>query len=146
MSDKQLPIATLIRIASIRSELDEPRVARVLTMALGLVDRHATPATTRPLYEAVVGSEALAKSAEAGPKKATGLFGGLLQGAAGLSGPAISEAMGAADALKREGIDKDTLTKVLKASRRAVEFKTGHDYVGDALKSIPGVGKVLGGE
>jgi hypothetical protein len=143
MSDTQLPIANLIRIASIRAELDEGRVARVLTLALGLVERHASPETARALYAAIPGAEGLARSPEAGPQKSTGLFGGLLKSAAGLSGPAIGEAMGAADTLKREGVDKDTVTKVLKASRRAVEFKTGHDYVGDALKTIPGVDKVL---
>ena len=146
MSDNQLPVAGLIKIACIRSGLDVDKVTRILTLALGLIDRHASPDVAKRLYDAVPGSEALAKSPAAGPQKSGGLFSGLMRGAAGLSGPAISEAMGAADTLKKDGVDRDTLSKTLKATRRAVEFKTGHDFVGDALKTIPGVGKLLGGD
>ena len=145
MSETQLPIAGLIKIACIRSGLDADKVTRILTLSLGLIDRHAAPDVARRLYEAVPGTEALARSAEAGPQKSGGLFSGLMRGAAGLSGPAIAEAMGAADALKKDGIDRETLKRTLKATRRAVEFKTGHDFVGDALKTIPGVDKLLGG-
>ncbi|RZJ44646.1 MAG: hypothetical protein EON87_09415 [Brevundimonas sp.] len=136
----------MIKIACIRSGLDADKVTRILTLALGLIDRHAAPDSARRLYDAVPGSEALAKSPAGGPQKSGGLFSGIMRGAAGLSGPAISEAMGAADVLKKDGVDRDTLSKTLKATRRAVEFKTGHDFVGDALKTIPGVGKLLGGE
>lgn len=147
MSENQLPIAGLIKIACIRSGLDADKVTRILTLSLGLIERHATPEVARRLYDAVPGSEALARSPAAGPVKGGGgLFGGLMRGAAGLSGPAIGEAMGAAEALKKDGIDRDTLTRTLKATRRAVEFKTGQDFVGDALKTIPGVAKLLGGE
>lgn len=147
MSETQLPIAGLIKIACIRSGLDADTVTRILTFALGLVDRHAAPEAARRLYDAVPGSEALARSPAAGPQKSSGgLFSGLMRGAAGLSGPAISEAMGAADALKKDGVDRDTLSRTLKATRRAVEFKTGHDFVGDALKTIPGVGKLMGAD
>lgn len=120
---------------------DQARAA--LTGALGLLDRHAGRETLAALYGAVSGAEDAARSpAAARPRR--GLFGGIMASAGGVSGAAVAEAMGLLDRLKDEGVDKAALKRLLPAARDAVRAATGRDLLGEAVRSVPGVGPLLG--
>jgi len=120
---------------------DQARLA--LTGALGLLDRHAARETLIALYDAVPGAEAAARSKGAArPRR--GLFGGLIAGAGGLSGKAVAEAMGLLDQLDEVGVTKTELKRLLPAARERVRALTGRDLLGQAVRSVPGVGPLLG--
>ncbi|AQR60357.1 hypothetical protein BZG35_00820 [Brevundimonas sp. LM2] len=114
-----------------------------LTGALGLLDRHAAREPLVALYDAIPGTAAAARSESAArPKR--GLFGGLLAGAGGLSGKAVAEAMGLLDQLDEAGVSKADLKRLLPAARERVRALTGQDLLGEAVRSVPGVGPLLG--
>ena len=121
--------------------LDQARAA--LTGALGLLERHAAREALAPLYDAVPGTEAAARS-EAAARPRRGLFGGLLAGAGGVSGKAVAEAMGLLDQLDGVGVSKADLKRLLPAARERVRVLTGKDLLGEAVRSVPGVGPLLG--
>ena len=56
-----------------------------------------------------------------------------------------AEAMGLLDQLKDHGVGKDELKRLLPAARERVRAATGRDLLGDAVRSVPGVGPLLGG-
>lgn len=114
-----------------------------LTGALGLLDRHAGSETLAALYAAVDGAEAAARS-KAAERPKRGLFGGIMAGAGGVSGKAVAEAMGLLDRLRDEGVDKAALKRLLPAARARVRAATGRDLLGEAVRSVPGVGPLLG--
>ncbi|ADK99491.1 hypothetical protein [Brevundimonas subvibrioides] len=120
---------------------DQARVA--LTGALGLLDRHAARETVVALFDAVPGAEAAARS-EGAARSKRGLFGGLIAGAGGLSGKAVAEAMGLLDQLEDVGVSKADLKRLLPAARDRVRALTGRDVLGEAVRSVPGVGPLLG--
>ncbi|CAL1690005.1 hypothetical protein MMB232_00125 [Brevundimonas subvibrioides] len=120
---------------------DQARVA--LTGALGLLDRHAARETVVALFDAVPGAEAAARS-EGAARPKRGLFGGLIAGAGGLSGKAVAEAMGLLDQLEEVGVSKADLKRLLPAARERVRALTGRDVLGEAVRSVPGVGPLLG--
>lgn len=120
---------------------DQARIA--LTGALGLLDRHAARETLVALFDAVPGAEAAARS-EGAARPRRGLFGGLIAGAGGLSGKAVAEAMGLLDQLEEAGVSKADLKRLLPAARERVRALTGRDLLGDAVRSVPGVGPLLG--
>ena len=114
-----------------------------LTGALGLLDRHAGRETLAALYAAVDGAEAAARS-KAAERPKRGLFGGIMASAGGVSGAAVAEAMGLLDRLRDEGVDKAALKRLLPAARARVRAATGRDLLGEAVRSVPGVGPLLG--
>ena len=114
-----------------------------LTGALGLLDRHAARQPLAALYAAVCGAEDAARS-KAAERPKRGLFGGLMASAGGVSGAAVAEAMGLLEKLKDEGVDKAALKRLLPAARDRVRTATGRDLLGEAVKSVPGVGPLLG--
>ena len=116
-----------------------------LTGALGLLDRHASLETRDALYASVPGAEDAARS-RAAERPKRGLFGGLMASAGGVSGKAVAEAMGLLEQLKAHGVGKDELKRLLPAARERVRAATGRDLLGDAVKSVPGVGPLLGGD
>lgn len=122
-----------------------PEQARAaLVSALGLLEKHADPEALAPLYAAVTGAEALARSEEARPPRG-GLMGGLMKSAGGLSGKAIGDAMAVLARLETIGVDRDALKRVLPAARDRITAATGRDWLGEAVKTVPGVGALLGG-
>ena len=123
--------------------LTEAQGLLALTGAVGLLDRHAGREPLTALYEAVDGAEAAARS-KAAERPKRGLFGGIMASAGGVSGAAVAEAMGLLDRLKDEGVDKAALKRLLPAARERVRSATGHDLLGEAVKSVPGVGPLLG--
>ncbi len=123
--------------------LSADQARATLTGALGLLERHASAETRDALYAAVPGAEAAAQSKDADrPKR--GLFGGIMASAGGVSGKAVAEAMGLLDRLKELGVDKDDLKRLLPAARERVRAATGLDLLGEAVRSVPGVGPLLG--
>lgn len=125
------------------SGLDQDQARAALTGALGLLDRHAARETLVALYDALPGAEAAARS-EAAARPKRGLFGGLIAGAGGLSGKAVAEAMGLLDQLEDVGVSKADLKRLLPAARERVRALTGRDLLGEAVRSVPGVGPLLG--
>ncbi|WP_428151517.1 hypothetical protein [Brevundimonas sp.] len=123
--------------------LTEAQGRAALTGALGLLDRHAGREPLAALYAAVEGAEAAARS-KAAERPKRGLFGGIMASAGGVSGAAVAEAMGLLDRLKDEGVDKAALKRLLPAARDRVRAATGRDLLGEAVRSVPGVGPLLG--
>lgn len=114
-----------------------------LTSALGLLDKHAEPEALTGLYAAVTGAQALALSDEAKPPRG-GLMGGLMKSAGGLSGKAIGDAMAVLGRLEKIGVDRDDLKRLLPAARDQIATASGRDWLGDAVRTVPGVGSLLG--
>ena len=139
-----LTLDALIARASETVDLTSDQVRAALTGALGLLDKHADRGPLSALYAALPGAEIAAQSPEARPRGG-GLFGGLMKSAGGVSGAAISDAMGALDRMKRIGVDKDDLKRLLPAAREQVTAATGRDLLGDVIRTVPGVGPMLGG-
>lgn len=121
---------------------DQARAA--LAGALGLLEKHADPQLMARLYAQVPGAEALATSDEARARPGGGLFGGLMRGAGGLSGAAMADAMGLLGRLERAGVGKAELKRLLPAARERVRAEAGEDLLGEAVRSVPGVGALLG--
>lgn len=138
-----IPIEDVISRASIRAGLEPGQARDALVGALGLLEKHAEVGARDAFYAAVPGAAVLARSAEARPRGG-GLMGGLMKSAGGVSGAAIGDAMGLLDRLKRVGVGKDELRRLLPAARDAVREETGRDWMGEAVKTVPGVGALLG--
>lgn len=135
--------SSIVRLAAARAGLTERQSRAVLTGALGFLDRHAGRETMVSLFDAVPGAEAVARSGGAArPRR--GLFGGIIAGAGGLSGKAVAEAMGLLEQLGDQGVDKTSLKRLLCAAREIVREAAGRDLLGEAVKSVPGVGPLLG--
>lgn len=138
-------IDTLICGAAADAGLPLPAARAALVGALGLLDRHGDREAVSALYDRIPGAEALAISAEAEPRRGGGLFGGVMRNAGGVSGKALADAMGVLDGLKAHGVDRDDLKRLLPAARDRVRAAAGHDLLGDAVRSVPGIGALLGG-
>ena len=137
-------IEELYAEAAGRTRLNERQVKDALAGSLGLIQKHADPARTKALFEGVPGTQALAASG-APPAKGGGLFGGIMKAAGGAGGAAMSDALALQGRLGKQGISQDDLKQLLPIAREFVRRKTGRDLLGDTLKSIPGVGSMLGG-
>lgn len=138
-----LTFDAVIAAAAADAGLTGGQARAALTGALGLLDRHAGRDALAALYAAVDGAEAAARS-KAAERPRRGLFGGIMASAGGVSGAAVAEAMGLLDRLKDEGVDKAALKRLLPAARERVRAVTGRDLLGEAVKSVPGVGPLLG--
>ena len=139
-----LTFDTLITRAAELVDLSPDQVRAALTGALGLLDKHADRGPLTDLYAALPGAELAARSPEARPRGG-GLFGGLMKSAGGVSGAAIADAMGALDRMKRIGVDKEDLKRLLPVARDQITEATGRDLLGDVIRTVPGVGPMLGG-
>ena len=139
-----LTFDTLIAHAAQTVDLTPDQVRTALTGALGLLDKHADQGPLTDLYAALPGAEDAARSPDARPRSG-GLFGGLMKSAGGVSGAAIADAMGALDRMKRIGVDKEDLKRLLPVARDQVTEATGRDLLGDVIRTVPGVGPMLGG-
>ena len=124
-----------------QTRLDARQVREALAGSLGLIRKHADPGRARELFQAVPGAEALAAGAV---PKGGGLMGGLMKGVGGAGGAAMSDAMALQGRLAKAGVSLDDLKQLLPVARAFVQQKTGRDLLGDTLRSIPGVGSMLG--
>lgn len=137
-------IDAITAAAAADADMDIDAARAALAGALGLLDRHGDRDAMAALYARIEGAEALAASAEARPRRGGGLFGGMMRSAGGVSGKALADAMGVLDGLKAHGVDKDDLKRLLPAARERVRAAVGHDLLGDAVRSVPGMGALLG--
>lgn len=138
-----ISIEDVMSQAAAKAGLDGDQGRAALVGALGLLEKHAEAGARDAFYAAVPGAEALARSPEAKPRGG-GLMGGLMKSAGGVSGAAIGDAMGLLDRLKKIGVGKEELKRLLPAARDAVTHATGRDWMGEAVKTVPGVGALLG--
>lgn len=138
-----LAIDDVVSAAAEKAGLTPDQARKALVAALGLLDRHGEAGAVEAVYEAVPGARDLARSEEARAPRA-GLFGGLMQSAGGLSGKAIGEAMAVLGGLEKIGVDRDALKRLLPAARNVIRGATGRDVLGEAVKTVPGVGALLG--
>jgi hypothetical protein len=136
-------IEQLLPEATAKTGLSEAQTRAALSGSLGLIRKHGDPAKVRALFDGVPGASAWAAEGEAAlPKPKGGLFGGLAKAAGGAAAPDALALMGR---LKDQGISSSSLQALLPVARGFVRERTGRDLLGDALKSVPGAGSVLGG-
>ncbi len=116
-----------------------------LSAALALIQKHADPDKVAALMNAIPGSaELAAEGAVLTENKPRGLLGGLVRGAGGASGAAMSDAMALNQRLTREGINLSDMQTVLPFAMNFVREKAGgQDLLRDVLGSIPGLGPLL---
>ena len=57
----------------------------------------------------------------------------------------LGEAEVIARKLEKIGVDRDALKRLLPAARDQIRQATGRDWLGEAVKTVPGVGALLGG-
>lgn len=141
--NQTITIEDVMAQAATKAGLDPDQSQAVLAGALGLLEKHADAEARDAFYNAVPGAAAVARSPEAKPRGG-GLMGGLMKSAGGVSGAALGDAMGLLDRLKKVGVGKDELKRLLPAARNAVTEATGRDWLGEAVRTIPGVGALLG--
>lgn len=138
-------IEDLIRTCADRTRLDQAQVRMTLAGALGLLDKHAAREPVHEIYRQVPGAQALATSPEGRVKGGGGLFGGLMKAAGGVSGAAISDAMGMLGRLQAQGVEKADLKALLPVAEDWIRQRTGRDLLREAVASVPGVGPLLEG-
>lgn len=142
MSDTR-SIDFLISNAVLKTGVDPAAARAAIVGALGLLDKHADPAVLAHFYAMAPGAEAAARSPEAAPKKA-GFFGGLMKSAGGVSGAVIADGMGLLEQLKKQGLERAEVRRLVNSVRWQVRDVSGRDLIGDALRTVPGVGAMLG--
>ena len=122
-----------------------PEQARLgLSAALSLIHKHGDPAKTGELFAAVPGSEGLAQEGDAMTvQKSGGLLGGLMRGAGGASGAAMSDAMAVGQKLAKQGVTLADMQNILPVAMDFVREKTGSDMLREVLTSIPGLGPLM---
>lgn len=141
--NQTITIENVLAQAAVKAGVEPDQAHAVLMGALGLLEKHAEVEPRDAFYAAVPGAAALARSPEAKPRGG-GLMGGLMKSAGGVSGAALGDAMGLLDRLKKVGVGKDELKRLLPAARDTVKQATGRDWLGEAVRTIPGVGALLG--
>ena len=141
--NQTITIEDVMAQAAVKAGLEPDQAHAVMVGALGLLEKHADVEPRDAFYDAVPGAAALARSPDAKPRGG-GLMGGLMKSAGGVSGAALGDAMGLLDRLKKVGVGKDELKRLLPAARNAVTQATGRDWLGEAVRTIPGVGALLG--
>ncbi|WGM48950.1 hypothetical protein KOAAANKH_03865 [Brevundimonas sp. NIBR10] len=139
-----IPLDDLISAAADKAGLTPEQARAALVSALGLLEKHAEPEAMAAVYAAVSGAREAALSDEAKPPRG-GLMGGLMKSAGGLSGKAIADAMAVLGRLEKVGVGRDELKRLLPAARNRLRTVTGADPLGEAVKTVPGVGALLGG-
>ena len=139
-------IEALFPEAAAKTGLSETQVIAALAGSLGLIRKHADPAKAKALFTAVPGTADLAEAGSEAAPKSGGLLGGLMKAAGGSGGAAMSDAMALQGRLQKQGVGLDELKRLLPVAREFVRRETGRDLLGDTLRSIPGVGGMLGAD
>ena len=137
-------IDELIARASTAKGLSADQARAGLSAALSLIHKHGDAAKTGELFSAVPGSQGLAQEGDAmTAQKAGGLMGGLLRGAGGASGAAMSDAMAVGQKLAKQGVTLADMQNILPVAMEFVREKTGRDLLQQVLHTIPGIGGML---
>ncbi|MBE7217528.1 MAG: DUF2780 domain-containing protein [Caulobacteraceae bacterium] len=115
-----------------------------LSAALSLIQKHADAGKVAELFTAVPGTQALADEGGAmTERKSGGLMGGLMRGAGGAGGAAMSDAMALGQRLAKEGVTTSDMQNILPVAVEFVREKTGGDSLREVLRSVPGLGPML---
>lgn len=115
-----------------------------LSAAMSLIHKHGEPAKVDRLFSAIPGSRELADQGSAMTAgKSGGLMGGLLRGAGGAGGAAMSDAMAIGQKLTKEGVTTSDMQNILPVAMDFVREKTGSDMLREVLTSIPGLGPLM---
>ncbi len=137
-------IDELIARAASATGLAPEQARSGLSAALSLINKHGDPGKTGELFGAVPGSESLAHEGDTmTAQKSGGLMGGLLRGAGGPAGAAMSDAMAMGPKLAKLGVTTADMQNMLPVAMEFVREKTGRDLLQDVLGSIPGIGGML---
>ena len=140
-------IDELVRDAAQRTGLSEDQAQLGLSAALSLIEKHGDPVKVAELLDEIPGAAKLAADGSALTKqKSGGLMGGLMRAAGGASGAAMSDAMAMGQRLARQGITTSDMQAILPVAMAFVRERTGRDLLREVLVTIPGLGKLLGGE
>lgn len=140
-------IDELVQAAATRTSLNLDQARLGLAAALSLIQKHGEPAKVSELLGAVPGSSELAVEGDAlASQKSGGLMSGLAGRVGGAGGAAMSDAMAMGQQLTRQGITMSDMQAMLPVAMTFVREKTGRDLLREVLVSIPGLGKLLGGE
>lgn len=142
---RNIAIEDVISAAAAQAGLTPEQARTALVSALGLLEKHAEPEALAGFYASAPGAHDLARSDEARPPRG-GLMGGLMKSAGGVSGKAIADAMAVLGKLEKIGVDREALKRLLPAARNQIREATGRDWLGEAVRTVPGVGALLGGD
>jgi hypothetical protein len=134
-------IDELIATVAQKTGLQPAQVRTALAGAISLVRKHADGTAVEALLDKVPGLDALA---DEGPKSGGGgMLGGMMKGLGGAGGGAMADGMALMQNLAKDGVSAEDLKLLVPVATKTIQEKTGHDVLGDALKSIPGVGGML---
>lgn len=137
-------IDELIQRAATATGLSAEQTRLGLSAALSLIQKHGQPDKVSDLFAKVPGSEALAVEGGAmTAQKSGGLLGGIMRGAGGASGAAMSDAMAIGQKLAKQGVTTSDMQNVLPVAMDFVKEKTGGDLLREVLVSIPGLGPLM---
>jgi hypothetical protein len=122
-----------------------PEQARLgLAAALSLIQKHGEAVKVTDLFEKIPGASALAdEGAAMTAQKSSGLLGGLMRGAGGAAGAAMSDAMALGQKLAKQGVTTSDMQNILPVAMDFVHEKTGSDLLREVLTSIPGLGPLM---
>lgn len=134
-------IDELVDEIAAKTRLNPEQARRLLAGALALIAKHADPGRVAALFDATPGAQGLARAAPPLPKP--GLLGGMVKAA---GGAAMSDGMALLQQLSKVGVGTVDLQNALPVASEWVRQRTGDDLLGQALTSIPGAGRLLGGE
>jgi Flp pilus assembly CpaF family ATPase len=138
-------IEELVGQAATHAGLNEDQARTALSAALHLIRKHADSAMVETLFREISGSSELADAGAALTPAKSGLMAGLLRGAGGSGGEAMSDAMAMNQQLTRQGITISDMQKILPLAMNWVQQKTGRDLLRETLSTIPGLGSLLTG-
>ena len=137
-------IDELIQRAAAATGLSTEQSRLGLSAALSLIQKHGQSEKVGELFEKVPGSAALADEGGAmTAQKSGGLLGGLMRGAGGASGAAMSDAMAIGQKLAKQGVTTSDMQNILPVAMNFVHEKTGGDLLREVLTSIPGLGPLM---
>ena len=137
-------IDELIERAAGATGLNTDQARAGLAAALSLIKKHGDEGQTGELFNAVPGSEGLSTEGDAmTEQKSGGLLGGLMRGAGGPGGAAMSDAMAVGQTLAKQGVTLADMQNILPVAMEFVREKTGTDLLQNVLGSIPGIGGML---
>lgn len=134
-------IDELVGEIAAKTRLTPDQASRLLAGALALIRKHADPAKVAALFDATPGAAGLALAAPPLPKP--GLLGGMVKAA---GGAAMADGMALLQQLSKVGVGAVDLQDALPVASDWVRERTGQDLLGEALTSIPGAGRLLGGD
>lgn len=140
-------IQELVEQSAVHAGLSQDQAGAALSVALFLIRKHGDAAKVDALFQAIPGSAELAEQgAGLAQNKGGGLMAGLMRGAGGAGGAAMSDAMAMGQQLARRGVTTSDMQKILPLAMAWVREKTGQDLLKEVLSSIPGLGPLLTAE